>query len=431
MTKGRDSAKANRQPVIRCAIYTRKSTEEGLQQEFNTLDAQRESAEAYVKSMASEGWVCLAERYDDGGFTGGNMDRPALKRLLNDIEAGKVDCVIVYKVDRLSRSLIDFARMMEVFEKGKVSFVAVTQQINTGTSMGRLMLNVLLSFAQFERELVSERTKDKIAAARRKGKWAGGHPLLGYDAVKSPGGTKLVVNEDEAVQARQIFDLYLEHQGLIPTLTDLDTRNIVAKRWTTRKGHQRGGKRFNKYTLYTLLKNPVYLGKVTHKDQVYPGEHTAIIHPAIFERVQKLLRTNGRGGPAAAVVRNRNGALLKGLLRCKACGCSMGHTYSSKGNVRYRYYVCLNAVKRGWHTCPSKSVPAEQIERFVIDHVHAMCPDNQAAKALRSGNLPVTDQVRILQTLVDHVDYDGPNETVSISLNTDHSNPLKTSEAVA
>ena len=419
------------QPVIRCAIYTRKSTEEGLQQDFNTLDAQRESAEAYIKSMASEGWVCLPDRYDDGGFTGGNMERPALKGLLIDIEAGKVDCVIVYKVDRLSRSLIDFARMMEVFEKRKVSFVAVTQQINTGTSMGRLMLNVLLSFAQFERELVSERTKDKIAAARRKGKWAGGHPLLGYDAVKSPGGTKLVVNEDEAVQARQIFDLYLEHQGLIPTLTDLDTRNIVAKRWTTRKGHQRGGKRFNKYTLYTLLKNPVYLGKVTHKDQVYPGEHTAIIHPAIFERVQKLLRTNGRGGPAAAVVRNRNGALLKGLLRCKACGCSMGHTYSSKGNVRYRYYVCLNAVKRGWHTCPSKSVPAEQIERFVIERVQSMSDKHGVAKLLRSDGLPIKDQIRILQTLVERIEYDGPNATVSITPNIEQGDHPRFKEAAA
>lgn len=206
--------------LIRCAIYTRKSTEEGLEQEFNSLDAQRESGEAYVRSQAGEGWALNPDRYDDGGFTGGNTDRPALRRLLADIEAGKIDCVVVYKVDRLSRSLLDFAQMMQTFEKQRVAFVSVTQQFNTGTSMGRLVLNVLLSFAQFEREIISERTRDKIAATRRKGKWAGGHPLLGYDV--DPNGFKLVVNPDEAERVRAIFGLYLEHESLLPVVRELD-----------------------------------------------------------------------------------------------------------------------------------------------------------------------------------------------------------------
>src|SRR3954447_24197004 len=206
-------------PLVRCAAYTRKSTEEGLEQAFNSLDAQRESTEAFVKSQTGEGWTCLPDRYDDGGFTGGNMDRPGLRKLMADIEAGQVDCVVVYKVDRLSRSLLDFARMMETFDKHRVAFVSVTQQFNTATSMGRLVLNVLLSCAQFEREIIPERTRDKTAATRRKGKWSGGRPLLGYDV--DPRGYRLAVNEDEAVRVRAVFDLYLQHQALLPVVREL------------------------------------------------------------------------------------------------------------------------------------------------------------------------------------------------------------------
>lgn len=208
------------QSSVHCAIYTRKSTEEGLQLEFNSLDAQRESAQSYIASQQQEGWSCLPACYDDGGYTGANMERPALQRLLADIEAGKIDCVVVYKVDRLSRSLLDFAKMMEVFERYQVSFVSVTQQFNTATSMGRLILHVLLSFAQFEREMISERTRDKIAAARRKGKWSGGMPLLGYDVQDS----KLVVNNAEAARVRQIFALYVQEQSLVATVQELDRR---------------------------------------------------------------------------------------------------------------------------------------------------------------------------------------------------------------
>lgn len=359
-------------PVIRCAVYTRKSTDEGLDQEFNSLDAQRESGEAFIKSQVHEGWVPVADQYDDGGFTGGNMERPALRRLMADIEAGKIDCVVVYKVDRLSRSLMDFARIVEIFDKHNVSFVSVTQQFNTASSMGRLVLNVLLSFAQFEREIISERTRDKIAAARRKGKWSGGMPLLGYDI--DPRGSKLMVNEDEAARVRAIFALYLELQSMITVIAELDRRGWVNKCWTTRKGTERGGKPFTKTSLHKLLTNVTYAGKLRYKDEIHVGEHTAIVDAAVWQRTQVLLQRNGRTG--GATVRNKFGALLKGLLRCVPCGCSMTPSHSTKGgNKRYRYYVCSSAQKRGWHTCPSKSIPAAQIEAFVVDRIRAIGRD--------------------------------------------------------
>lgn len=357
--------------LIRCAVYTRKSTEEGLEQEFNSLDAQRESGEAFVRSQAGEGWSLNPDRYDDGGFTGGNTDRPALRRLLADIEAGKVDCVVVYKVDRLSRSLLDFAQMMQTFEKQKVAFVSVTQQFNTCTSMGRLVLNVLLSFAQFEREIISERTRDKIAATRRKGKWAGGHPLLGYDV--DPNGFKLVVNAAEAERVRAIFALYLDHESLLPVVKELETRQWKGKRWQTRKGPERGGEPFTRTSLYRLLTNVVYAGKVRYKEEVHDGEHPAIVDPGVFQQVQVLLHRNGTTG--GAPVRNQFGAILKGLLRCTPCGCAMSPSHTSKGNRRYRYYLCGSAQKKGWNTCPSKSIPAEQIEAFVVDQIRSVGRD--------------------------------------------------------
>jgi site-specific DNA recombinase len=359
-------------PLVRCAVYTRKSTEEGLEQEFNSLDAQRESAEAFIKSQAGEGWTCLPDRYDDGGFTGGNTDRPALRALMADIEAGKVDCVVVYKVDRLSRSLLDFAGMMQTFDRHRIAFVSVTQQFNTATSMGRLVLNVLLSFAQFEREIISERTRDKIAATRRKGKWAGGHPLLGYDV--DPKGFKLLVNEDEASRVRAIFGLYLEHESLLPVVQELEQRGWLNKRWQTRKGHHRGGLPFTRTSLYRLLTNVAYTGKVRYKDEVHDGEHAAVVDAGVFGRVQAMLRRNGSTG--GAPVRNRFGALLKGMLRCVACDSAMTPTHTTrKGTKRYRYYVCCNAQKVGWEKCPSKSIPAAQIEQFVVEQIRCIGND--------------------------------------------------------
>ena len=368
MTRRNKRAGTAEIPKTRCAIYTRKSTDEGLDQEFNSLDAQRESGEAYIASMKHEGWVCLPTQYDDGGFTGGNMERPAVQRLMEDIEAGKVDCVVVYKVDRLSRSLLDFARMMETFERHQISFVSVTQQFNTTSSMGRLTLNILLSFAQFEREIISERTRDKMAAARRKGKYVGGAPILGYDIDRDR--PCLVTNEQEATRVRQIFELYLEQQSLIPTIAELDRRGWVTKRWTTKKGKQRGGRPFNKNNLYGLLTNATYIGKICYKDEVYEGQHQAIVDPDVFEQVRRLLRLNHRTGGAR--VRNKFGALLKGLLHCVPCGCGMTHSHTKKGSKRYRYYVCVNAQKRGWHNCPSKSIPAAEVERFVVEQIKAV-----------------------------------------------------------
>lgn len=362
----------NSSQTVRAAIYTRKSTEEGLEQEFNSLDAQRESGEAYIKSQQHEGWELVPTRYDDGGFTGGNMDRPAVKRLLADIETGKVNMVVVYKVDRLSRSLLDFARMMEVFDRKGVAFVSVTQQFNTGTSMGRLMLNVLLSFAQFEREMISERTRDKMAAARRKGKYVGGRPVLGYDVNRET--KKLVVNEDEAERVRQIFELYLEHEAMLPVVQELNARGWTNKRWVTLSKDPVGGTPFAKTSLHKLLTNPLYAGKVTYKKEVHAGEQAAIVQPSVWLRVQKLLKKNCRTG--GTLGRNKLGALLKGLLRCKNCDCAMTPMATSKkGAKRYRYYVCTSAQSRGWNTCPSKSVPAGEIERFVVDEIRAVGRD--------------------------------------------------------
>jgi site-specific DNA recombinase len=379
-------------PKTRAAIYTRKSTEAGLEQEFNSLDAQREAAEAFTKS---QGWDCLPTHYDDGGFSGANTDRPALQRLLADVEAGRIDCVVVYKIDRLSRSLLDFAKLIETFDHHQVSFVSVTQQFNTSTSMGRLVLNVLLSFAQFEREIISERTRDKIAATRRKGKWCGGHPLLGYDI--DPQGFKLAVNGDEAQRVRAIFALYLEHEALLPVVRELQRRAWCGKRWVTRRGTERGGKRISKTALHKLLTNCAYAGKVRYKNEVHAGEHEALLDAGTWQRVQALLQRNGRSG--GALVRNQFGALLKGLLRCTACGCAMTPAHTVKGAKRYRYYVCVHAQKLGWQTCPTKSVPAGEIEHFVVDRIRSIGRDRTLlAETLAAAHGQGQDRCRELES---------------------------------
>jgi site-specific DNA recombinase len=436
--------------AVCCAIYGRKSTEEGLEQEFNSLDAQREAGEAYIASQRLSGWTCLADRYDDGGYTGGNMERPALAQLLRDIQAGKIQVVVVYKVDRLSRSLLDFARMMETFAKHQVSFVSVTQEFNTATSMGRLMLNVLLSFAQFEREIISERTRDKIAATRRKGKWSGGKPLLGYDV--DPRGSRLVVNPKEAKNVRTIFGLYVHKQGLIPVVQELERRRWLTKRWITRKGHARGGKPFTKTSLHRLLTNVTYIGRLKYKNEVHKGEHAAILDKALWEQTQRILVSQGI--QADATPSNYVETPLKGLLRCLPCGCAMTPSFAVKNRAqRYRYYVCCNAQRRGWRTCPSKSLPAAAIEQFTLQCVQGLLRDAErfheavdcacrqmeqltSEKAMHDGdeaslvvafprcendkiqraqahlasawdNLPPEEQVRLLRLMIKRIDYDG------------------------
>jgi len=393
---------------LRCAIYTRKSTEEGLEQEFNSLDAQREAAEAFILSQRREGWIALPELYDDGGFTGANMERPALTKLLHAVEAGELDCVVVYKVDRLSRSLLDFTRMLSIFEKHKVSFVAVTQQFNTSTSLGRLTLNILLSFAQFERELIGERTRDKMSAARRKGKWVGGCPVLGYDV--DPGGGRLVVNEEEAKRVRAIFALFEKHRSAVLTLAEIERRGWRLKSWTRKTGQFRSGGPFALNSLRRLLTNILYTGKISHKGQPYPGEHAAILKPGTWERVQKLITHPAASAPGKS--RNKHLALLNGLLYCESCAARMVYTYSAKNDRKYPYYLCLNAKRKGWAACPAKSLPARRIEESVLGQIR----DAQRGLTDSAGweQLNRTGQVEAIRQIVERVGYDAGKGQISI-----------------
>jgi site-specific DNA recombinase len=430
MTRPNSAAVPVPRAALRCAIYTRKSTEEGLDQDFNSLDAQRESAEAFIKSQAPEGWTCLPGRYDDGGFTGGNLERPALKRLLADVEAGQVDAIIVYKVDRLSRSLLDFARLMEAFDRRDVSFVSVTQQFSTTSSMGRLTLNILLSFAQFEREIISERTRDKMAATRRKGKWSGGAPVLGYDV--DARAKRLVVNEAEAERVRAIFALYLEHRALLPVGRELDRRGWRGKAWTTRKGRVQGGRVITKTRLQELLTNPLYAGRVRYRGEQFAGEQPALVEPATWQQAQDVLAENRRTArrrPAA-----RRDALLAGLVRCRPCGCAMTPARVVKrGGRHYAYYVCTGAQKRGWDSCPSKSVPAATLERFVLQQLLELDAVAPAAGATPPGGGPqpapaapldpdrlsVAERDRLVRARLERVEYDGAAGKVALTIRTD------------
>lgn len=325
--------------ILRCAIYTRKSTEHGLEQEFNSLAAQREACEAYIKSQASQGWRTLPKHYDDAAYSGGNLERPALKALLKDIDGGKIDVVVVYKIDRLTRSLADFAKLVEVFDGKSVSFVAITQQFNTTTSMGRLTLNVLLSFAQFERELASERVRDKIAASRAKGKWTGGSVPLGYD-VKDK---KLIPNRAEQRTVRYIYNRYLELKSFGKLVLDLDAKGIVTKKRSS-KAYQ-GGIPFTYGPLAYLLKNRLYIGEMGHRGKWHRGEHPALLDKTLFDRVQLQLAENSNERPKR---NSQSGALLTGKLHDDR-GNLMSPSFSSKNGVRYRFYVS-SALLRGRKT---------------------------------------------------------------------------------
>jgi site-specific DNA recombinase len=393
---------------VRCAVYTRKSTEEGLSQEFNSLDAQRECAEAYIQSQCNQGWIVLPDRYDDGGFTGANLDRPALKRLLADIEARRIDCVVIYKVDRLSRSLFDFARLMQIFDRYGVSFVSVTQQFNSSTPMGRLTLNILLSFAQFEREIVSERTRDKIAAARRKGKWAGGFPVLGYDLDGSR--SRLVVNETEAEQVREIFGIFLERRSLSAVPDELQRRGWQTKVWTTRKGVLREGRPWDRLALVRLLSNVLYVGEVRHRGKIYAGEQPAIVDRTVWRRAQRLLQRRKEPGSE----RNRQGALLQGLLKCAGCGKRMTAGYTTRDGRRYAYYICVTAQKNGRRACPGGQLSARRTEEAIVEALYevairtggaalqrALPTDRKVWEELKRG-----EQHQIMAAVVERITYD-------------------------
>jgi len=343
--------------VLRCAIYTRKSTEHGLEQEFNSLDAQREACEAYIKSQAFLGWRALPQHYNDPAYSGGNLERPALKKLLADIESGKVEVVVVYKIDRLTRSLADFAKLVEAFDAKSISFVAVTQQFNTTTSMGRLTLNVLLSFAQFERELSAERVRDKVAASRRKGKWTGGTVPLGYDAKDK----KLVTNKSEAGTVRTIFRLYLELGSFSKLVAELDRRKIVTKRRQTIVAKYQGCIPFTYGPLAYLLKNRIYIGETHYGGKWFKGEHEAILDRPTFERVQELLKSNT---VKRRVKFSESGALLQGKLFDDK-GNRMGPSFSSKNGVRYRFYISTALRGRKHNAGSVTRISAPEIEGLV------------------------------------------------------------------
>lgn len=351
---------------VRCAIYTRKSSEEGLEQDFNSLHAQREACAAYVRSQASEGWTLLAQEYDDGGISGGTLERPALQRLLADIAAGEIDIVVVYKVDRLTRSLLDFSRLVETFDRRGVSFVSVTQSFNTTTSMGRLTLNMLLSFAQFEREVTAERIRDKIAASKARGMWMGGVPPLGY----KPNGRSLAIVADHAELVRRIYARYLE-LGCVRRLADeLEAMNLRAPQRTTTRGKAYGGGVLSRGQLYFILKNPIYVGDIPHKDVVHRGQHDAIVPRETWQRVQELLAANRQGDHSSA--RTRNEALLAGRI-VDATGVAMVSSHTAKGKVRYRYYVSRDLHhRRARH---GLRVPAREIEAQVKEMVAQLFAD--------------------------------------------------------
>jgi DNA invertase Pin-like site-specific DNA recombinase len=342
---------------LRCAIYTRKSSEEGLDMEFNSLDAQREACEAYIASQRSEGWAAIREPYDDGGVSGGTLDRPALQRLLADVEAGLIDVIVVYKIDRLSRSLMDFARLVEIFDRNQVTFVSVTQSFNTTTSMGRLTLNILLSFAQFEREVIGERIRDKFAASRKRGMWMGGYVPLGYDVRDR----KLIINEAEAATVRMIFKRFVA----IGSATKL-AKALVAEGVRTKSGRP-----VDKGYIYRLLNSRVYLGEATHKDASYPGEHVAIIDRSLWDKVHSILQTSPR--LRAANARARTPALLKGLIFTET-GCAMTPAFTKKGTRQYRYYVSMDVIRnRALDESPGPlRLPAPMVEDAVIGEIHRM-----------------------------------------------------------
>lgn len=391
--------------IKRCAVYTRKSSEEGLEQEFNSLHAQRESGEAFINSQKHEGWVLLPDQYDDGGISGGTMDRPGLQQLLNDVETNKIDVIVVYKVDRLSRSLGDFAQIVDLFDKHDVSFVSVTQQFNTTSSMGRLTLNILLSFAQFEREVTGERIRDKIALSKQKGMWMGGHVPLGYDVASR----KLIPNEQETDLVRRIFNRFIRLGSTTLLCKELNELGFRTKPRRNRDGRMNNGYPFNKTTIYKILNNQLYLGKIRHVDKWYPGQHEAIVDQDMWDKVHAIMATNRV--ERAADVRRQTPAPLKGLL-FGPDGKAMTPTHTKRGDKKYRYYVTHTAQKRSHEECPIRMVRAGDIEGIVFDQIKSIFKNPSliistwsVAKTMDDGitENDVRDGLQNIETIWDHL----------------------------
>ncbi len=403
----------------RCAIYTRKSSEEGLDKEFNSLDAQREAGKNKILSQRHEGWELINEHYDDGGISGGTMERPALQRMIDDIKAGKIDIVLVYKIDRLSRSMLDFLGMIKFFDEYNVSFVSVTQDLNTDSAMGRLVLNVLQSFAQFEREIASERIKDKIALSKQRGMWMGGTIPLGYDAIDS----KLHVIEDEAKIVRFLFDSFIETSSPTDTVKLAKTQGYKTKARRTSTGKHYPARDFTKSSLYQILRNQLYIGKIEHKEkgEVYDGQHDAIISEEIFNQAQSVLNTNPKYRQRKS--KNDRPYLLKGLLKDPK-GYSLTPTYSKKKDKIYRYYVSTHAIKTTYDNCPLKTISAPFLEEIIMEQVRRSLTNVEwvqriqqqdtalklpdIRKALKNfdmmwAELFPAEQARIIQLVIDNI----------------------------
>jgi site-specific DNA recombinase len=409
-------------PVLkrRCAVYTRKSTDEGLDMAFNSLDAQREACEAYIASQRGEGWVLVGDHYDDGGQSGGSLERPSLQRLLDDIQAGRIDCVVVYKIDRLTRSLMDFSRLVDLFEKRSVTFVSVTQSFSTTTSMGRLTLNILLSFAQFERELGSERVRDKIAASKKRGIWTGGVVPLGYKAENR----QLLVHPDEAEIVRRIFQRFVTLRSITKLLRELDADGT----------HQRSGRPFDKVVLHKILRNRTYRGLTVHKAEAYPGQHDAIIGEDLWNEVQSINREPPRTRARASSAREV--ALLRGLI-FGPDGWAMTPQHARKDGRLYRYYVSIVTIKRGENDGPIRRVPAGPVDQAVIEQIRrlvqapeivarTMRASGTAADSVRKAladfdriwnELFPAEQARLVRLLVERVDV--REDGIQVRLRTD------------
>jgi DNA invertase Pin-like site-specific DNA recombinase len=380
---------------LSCVIYTRKSHEEGLESDFNSLDAQREACEAFILSQRHEDWKLLPGRYDDGGYSGGTMERPGLKKILLDIDAGKIDIVVVYKVDRLTRSLGDFSKMVELFDRRKVSFVSVTQAFNTTTSMGRLTLNVLLSFAQFEREVTGERIRDKIAASKKKGMWMGGLSPLGYDSANK----KITVNPDEAETVRHIFSTYIQMGSVRKLKEHLDARGIVSKIRVSKIGKRPGGNPISPGALYRILKNPIYLGEISHKGNRYPGEHEAILDRALWEQAQAVLKENQVSQKTGARV--KNASLLAGLLWDEQ-GERLSPSHAVKKGKRYRYYVSRSLLTKT-KDADGFRVPANELEQIVSQRIYEfMASRAEVFTAIQAIVLKGAEQKKILGLAASH-----------------------------
>lgn len=401
---------------LRCAIYTRKSSEEGLEQEFNSLDAQREAGEAYVRSQAHEGWTLIKTAYDDGGFSGGNVDRPGLKMLMADIKAGKIDIVVVYKVDRLTRSLSDFAQLIQTFETHGTSFVSVTQQFNTTTSMGRLMLNVLLSFAQFEREVTGERIRDKIAASKKKGMWMGGVVPMGYVTQNR----KLIIKEEDAEIIQHIFRRYAALGTVSSLMHELRAQGIKTRKNTSESGRSHGGCFFSRGHLYAILKNKIYLGEIIHKGTAHPGEHDAIIDEELWKDVQATLAVNRR--VFKSDIRTKSPSLLKGLIFDSA-GNKMSPSHGQRGKRRYRYYVSRALLEdRPNEAGLVPRLPAHEVEMLVEREVLSLLTNNEGTKRKASelSNLDEGPRRSALRTFINKVTIE--KETISLEILLDNQN---------